>query len=85
LDGKDLWTTSELTKSNYDLGTQYAGIFEVVARTSNSIAINGGGPALDYRTGGRKWDALLITSARVNEHAGYAELMHDLDVILATL
>lgn len=67
-----LSTAAELASSKYELGTAFVDCFEVTERTMNSITIRGGGAPQDPN--GRAWDAILISSAKIDSEAGVAVL-----------
>ncbi|KAL2813557.1 hypothetical protein BJX63DRAFT_215853 [Aspergillus granulosus] len=76
LDTKDttkhqIWSPSELLQSDYKIGTDIAGNFEVVDRSEESILIRGGDKT--SHRGLRPLDGLIELSACINRENGMAE------------
>ncbi|KAL3491869.1 hypothetical protein BJX62DRAFT_115146 [Aspergillus germanicus] len=66
-----LWTRSDLLHSKYSVGTDIAGNFEVVDRTSGSILIRGGDKT--SVRGVRPLDALIELGASIDRENGVVE------------
>ncbi|KAJ0417907.1 hypothetical protein BJY00DRAFT_196549 [Aspergillus carlsbadensis] len=66
-----LWTRSDLLHSKYDVGTDIAGNFEVVDRTSRTILIRGGDKT--SVRGVRPLDALIELGANIDQENGIVE------------
>ncbi|RAH84650.1 hypothetical protein BO86DRAFT_228186 [Aspergillus japonicus CBS 114.51] len=66
-----LWSSSELLRSDYKVGTDIVSEFEVIDRSSTSILIRGGDKTCNR--GLRPLDALIEVAARVDKENHVAE------------
>ncbi|CAG7967871.1 unnamed protein product [Penicillium salamii] len=65
-----LWSSSELLQSDYQVGTDIAASFEVVSRTTDSVLIRGGDSTSNR--GLRPLDAFIEVTARVDKENNVA-------------